>query len=61
MLRLGVLVSLAAALVVGQECPEDPGTDPNEPVFGSPVELVPENIPAGCSEYEILSGESQYE
>jgi hypothetical protein len=45
-----------ATLAVGQNCPANPGTDPAEPPFGSPIPPRPEDIPAGCSEFEILSG-----
>ncbi|VUC26864.1 unnamed protein product [Clonostachys rosea] len=48
-------VLLLASLAICQECPPDPGTDPREPSFGTPVPIVPEDIPSGCSDYEILS------
>jgi hypothetical protein len=45
-----------ALLVAGQSCPPDIGTDPAEPPFGNPVPIVPEDIPSGCSDFEILAG-----
>jgi cutinase len=56
MLRLFTAsVTLLAVLAAGQECPENPGTDPSEPPFGSPIPPRPEDIPAGCSGFEILT------
>ncbi|PKS04923.1 hypothetical protein jhhlp_008289 [Lomentospora prolificans] len=43
-----VLLGLAAAQT---ECPELPDTGVD---FGQPVPMKPEDIPAGCSDYEIL-------
>ena len=47
-----VLLGLAAAQT---ECPELPDTGVD---FGQPVPMKPEDIPAGCSDYEILVGKS---
>jgi hypothetical protein len=47
------------AIALAQECPPDIGTDPNEPPFGNPIPPVPEDIPTGCSELEILAGKEQ--
>jgi cutinase len=46
---------LLASLVAGQECPADPGTSPDEPPFGQPINPRPEDVPAGCSNYEVLT------
>jgi cutinase len=44
-----------ASLVVGQDCPPSSGRDPAEPPFGQPIPPKPEDVPAGCSAFEILS------
>lgn len=46
-------LSLVARLVNSQECPELPDTGVN---MGDPVPMKPEDIPAGCSDFEILVG-----
>ncbi|KAI1858219.1 hypothetical protein JX265_010887 [Neoarthrinium moseri] len=47
-LQLGLLL---IGLVTGQTCPEIPDTGVT---IGDPVPIKPENIPKGCSDYEIL-------
>ncbi|CAH0046688.1 unnamed protein product [Clonostachys solani] len=53
--RVASSILLFALLTLGQECPPNPGTDPNEPSFGTPVPVRPEDIPNGCSDFEILA------
>lgn len=49
------LLALATQLASAQseECPELPDTGVN---MGEPVPMKPEDIPKGCSDYEILVG-----
>lgn len=49
---LGVL-SIVARVAAGQTCPELPETGVT---MGEPVPMRPEDIPGGCSEFEILVG-----
>lgn len=50
------LLTLVAQLAVSQEdCPDIP---PNDVEMGEPVPMIPEDIPEGCSAYEILVGKS---
>lgn len=49
---LGVL-SVVARVAAGQTCPELPETGVT---MGEPVPMRPEDIPGGCSEFEILVG-----
>jgi hypothetical protein len=46
-----LLVGVLAAHATAQVCPEIPGTGVT---IGDPVPMKPENIPAGCSDFEIL-------
>lgn len=47
------LLPLVVSFVLAQECPEIPD---NDIIIGEPVPLHPEDIPQGCSKYEILVG-----
>ena len=47
------IFSLFVRLAAGQECPELPDTGVN---MGDPVPMRPEDIPDGCSDFEILVG-----
>lgn len=52
LIPIGIL-SLVARFASGQECPELPDTGVN---MGDPVPMRPEDIPVGCSDFEILVG-----
>jgi hypothetical protein len=43
--------------VVSQTCPEIPDTGV---IIGEPVPIRPEDIPPGCSDYEILVGKKPF-
>lgn len=53
--RFLALSLMSLAYVTAQECPEIPDTGVT---IGDPVPIRPQDIPAGCSDYEILVGGS---
>ena len=48
-----ILLSIIIGATVGQDCPELPDTGVT---IGEPVPVNPDDIPSGCSAYEILVG-----
>ena len=52
-MRLLLALPLILQLARAQECPQIPDNDVE---IGEPVPMIPEHIPAGCSDYEVLVG-----
>ncbi|KFH43451.1 cutinase-like protein [Hapsidospora chrysogenum ATCC 11550] len=50
-MRLLLALPLILQLARAQECPQIPDNDVE---MGEPVPMIPEHIPAGCSDYEVL-------
>ena len=50
-----VTLAFCAISTAQEECPELPDSGVE---IGEPVPIVPDDIPKGCSDYEVLVGQS---
>ena len=55
MLKNLITLAMLLGAAVSQECPEIPDNDIE---IGEPVPIRPEDVPSGCSAFEILVGQS---